>query len=208
MIGERYMTMIEKNSEHYIGYEYMEVKADSSRASMYIDAYGSFGWEQDENLNITYRQNRYGKSGLPQEAESILLRFKRDRKIMNKAELTRLQRNFEDCMNQIETLEKSKTNTAMIVSLSIGVVGTMFIAGSTFAVVATPPIIWLCILLAIPGFAGWILPYFFYKTIVSKRTKIVEPLIEDKYDEIYEICKKGSRLSGKHGETDEESNDL
>lgn len=207
MIGERNMTMIEKNSEHYIGYEYMEVKADSSRASMYIDAYGSFGWEQDENLNITYKQNVYGKSGLPQE-ESILLRFKRDRKIMNKAELTRLQRNFEDCMNQIEALEKSKTNTAMIVSLSIGVVGTMFIAGSTFAVVATPPIIWLCVLLAIPGFAGWILPCFFYKTIVSKRTKIVEPLIEDKYDEIYEICKKGSRLLGKHGEMDDESGDL
>lgn len=200
--------MMEKNSKRYIGYEYMEVRADSSRASMYIDAYGSFGWEQDENLNIPYRQNVYGKTDLPQEAGSVFLRFKRDRKIMNKAELTRLQRNFEDCMNQIETLEKSKTNKAKIVSISMGVVGTMFMAGSTFAVVASPPIIWLCVLLAIPGFAGWILPYFFYRRIVSKRTNIVNPLIEDKYDEIYEICEKGSRLLGKHGGIDDESGDL
>lgn len=193
------MTVIEKNSEHYVGYEYMEVKADLNKASIYIDSYGNFGWERDENLNISSRQNIYSKTGLPQEGESVLLRFKRDRKIMNKTELTRLQRNFEDCMNQIEELEKSKTNAAMIVSISIGMIGTMFMTGSTFAVVASPPIIWLCVLLAVPGFAGWILPYFIYKKMVSKRTKIVNPLIEGKYDEVYEICEKGSRLSGRNG---------
>ena len=102
-------------------------------------------------------------------------------------------------MRQIETLEKSKMSLAKSVSISVGVAGTIFMAGSTFAVTASPPIIWLCVLLAIPGFAGWILPYFFYKAIVSKRTEIVNPLIEDKYDEAYEICEKGSRLLGKKG---------
>lgn len=57
--------------------------------------------------------------------------------------------------------------------------------------------IWLCVLLAIHGFAGWILPYFCYKAIVSKRTKTVNPLIEEKYVEVYE---KGNRLLGKDGE--------
>lgn len=102
-------------------------------------------------------------------------------------------------MRQIEMLEKSKMSLAKTVSISVGVAGTIFMAGSTFAVTASPPIIWLCVLLAIPGFAGWILPYFFYKAIVSKRTEIVNPLIEDKYDEAYEICEKGSRLLGKKG---------
>ena len=196
------MTMIEKSSEHYVGYEYMEVKADCTRASMYIDGYANFGWEQDENLNTAYMQNIphvRNNVALSRNGESVLLRFKRDRKIMNKAELTRLQRNFEDCMRQIETLEKSKMSLAKTVSISVGVAGTIFMAGSTFAVTASPPIIWLCVLLAIPGFAGWILPYFFYKAIVSKRTEIVNPLIEDKYDEAYEICEKGSRLLGKKG---------
>lgn len=198
------MTVIEKNSEHYVGYEYMEIKADSRKASMYTDAYENFGWERDENLNISFRQNVYSKTGMPQEGENILLRFKRDRKILNKTELTRLQRNFEDCMNQIDELEKSKTGTAMIVSISTGVIGTMFMAGSTFAVTAPTPVIWLCVLLAIPGFAGWILPYFLYKKIVSKRIEIVKPLIEDKYDEIYEICEKGSGLLGKNGGADDD----
>ncbi len=185
------MAVMEKNSEHYVGYEYMEVEAGDSKASMYIDGYRNFGWEQDGNLDIGYHQNPYDRT--------VLLRFKRDRKLINKAELTRLQRNFEDCMHQIDVLEKSKTTKGIMVSISIGIVGTIFMAGSTFAVTASPPIIWLCILLAIPGFAGWILPYFCYKAMVSKRIKTVNPLIEKKYDEIYEICEKGSRLLGKNG---------
>ncbi len=190
------MSVIEKSSERYIGYEYMEIKADSRKVSMYIDGYSNFGWEQDENITVQQNQTipqHYYKEG------KVLLCFKRDRKIMNKTELTRLQRNFEDCMNQIEELEKSKTNTAMMVSISIGIIGTMFMAGSTFAVTASPPIIWLCVLLAAPGLAGWILPCLIYKAMAAKRTKIVNPLIEDKYDEAYEICEKGSRLLGKSG---------
>ena len=113
---------------------------------------------------------------------------------MNKMELTRLQRNFEACMNEIETLERSKTANARIASLTAGVLGTAFMAGSTFAVVASPPIIWLCILLAVPGFSGWIAPYFLYKKLVQKRTAKVVPLIEAIYDEIYDLCLKGSAL--------------
>ena len=59
---------------------------------------------------------------------------------------------------------------------------------------AQPPIIALCILLAIPGFLGWIFPYFVYRKVVRKETEKINPLIEKKYDEIYEICEKGNKL--------------
>lgn len=190
------MAVMEKKSEHYAGYEYMEVKVEAGRASMYIDGYRNFGWEQDENLNAGYQMNPYQKPIGRGDGGTVLLRLKRDRKLMNKMELTRLQRNFEDCMHQIDALEKSKTTKGLMVSLSIGLIGTVFMAGSTFAVTASPPVIWLCVLLAIPGFAGWILPYFCYKAIVAKRTQTVNPLIEEKYDEAYEICRKGSGLLG------------
>jgi hypothetical protein len=52
----------------------------------------------------------------------------------------------------------------------------------------------LCIILAVPAFAGWILPYFTYKIVARKRTEKVSPLIEEKHDEVYEICEKGSKL--------------
>ena len=67
-------------------------------------------------------------------------------------------------------------------------------AGATFAVTTQPPYVILCILLAIPGFIGWILPYFVYKKVLGKQIEKVTPLIEEKYDEIYEICEKGNRL--------------
>lgn len=67
-------------------------------------------------------------------------------------------------------------------------------AGSTFAVTAPPPRYILCILLAVPGFLGWIFPYFLYKRTAGKQAEKLTPLVEAKYDEIYEICKKGSKL--------------
>ena len=48
-------------------------------------------------------------------AEKMMtLRLKRDRKIVNKTELTRLQRNFEACVREIQSLENSKTSKATI----------------------------------------------------------------------------------------------
>lgn len=176
------MNETEGNTKDYVGYEYKEIVVDASKVSQYLDGFENFGWITDEN-------------GMPvKENGKVMLRLKRDRKIMNKVELTRLQRHFEDCMNQIDTLDKSRTSMATALAIVIGMIGTAFMAGSTFAVVNEPPIIWLCILLAIPGFAGWIAPYFVFRALVRKRENIVNPLIEDKYDEIYEICEKGSHL--------------
>lgn len=174
--------MNQDGTNPFIGYEYKEITVSPNQASFYLDCYENFGWQADENIPM---QNGRGE---------MRLRMKRDRKIINKMELTRLQRHFEACAKEIETLEGSKTNPAMIKSLTVGIVGTAFMAGSTFAVTHEPPMILLCILLAIPGFIGWILPCFIYRGAVEKQTQRVTPLIEAKYDEIYEICKKGHLL--------------
>ena len=163
------MNEIIKNDRSYVGYEYKEILVSKDKVSMYIDGYKNFGWKLDENRKQLIKK------------EKSIIYLKRDRRIINKAELTRLQRHFEDCLKQINELESSKTTKATIISTIIGILGTMFITGSTFAVVNNPPLVWLCVLLAIPGFTGWILPYFIYKTMTNKRGKIVEPLINDKY---------------------------
>lgn len=67
-------------------------------------------------------------------------------------------------------------------------------AGSVFAVTADTPMILLCIVLAVPGFIGWALPWFLYKRMVRRRTEKIAPLIEAKYDEAYAVCEKGCRL--------------
>ncbi len=168
--------------ESFIGYEYKMVIVPAAQAMLYLDGYKSFGWLTDE---------RFGNS---EAGVSVTLNLRRDRKIVNKMELTRLQRNFEASMEEIGTLERSKTALPQIAALSVGILGTAFMAGSTFAVTASPPIIWLCVLLAVPGFVGWALPYFLYKKLSAKKEKQISPLIEEKYDEIYQLCEKGAAL--------------
>ena len=170
------------NMKNFTSYEYKEVTVRSEQASFYLDCYESFGWQQDENFP-------------PQESGgSVALKLKRDRKLVNKTELTRLQRNFEASMEEIDALEHSKTSVATIWTLSIALLGTAFMAGAVFAVTAEPPRITLCILLAIPAFAGWIAPYFVYRKLREKKTRQVTPFIEEKIEEIYEMCEKGHSL--------------
>lgn len=187
------MSEMDKQNKEFVGYEYMEVSADISKTSFLIDGYENFGWEIDSNRseNVLNGNNRAGHH--PNQ-NKVTLHMKRNRKIMNKMELTRLQRNFEACVSDIEELERSKGTLAMIFALTVGIIGTAFMAGAVFAVTAQPPRIILCILLAIPAFTGWLLPVFLYKRLVEKRSKVVNPLIEKKFDEIYEICEKGSKL--------------
>lgn len=180
------------NTDRYVGYEYKEVKTDRAQASFLIDGYVNFGWKVDTNLSGVQEEGR--KTSGHGASDKMVIRLKRDRHIINKPELTRLQRNFEACVKELEELEKRKTSAAAAAAIAVGVAGTAFMAGSTFAVTAQPPHILLCVIFAVPGLLGWILPYFLYRRITKARTEEISPHIEDKYDEIYEICEKGNRL--------------
>lgn len=177
--------------EKYIGYDYKEIIINKKQASFLLDSYKNFGWDIDRNFASDGIDI---KNGISNTLGEVRLQLKRDRNIINKMELTRLQRNYESCLNEIEKLENSKTSKATVSALSIGLIGTVFMAGSVFAITAASPNILLCIIFAIPAFAGWILPYFIYKKKVMERTEIVAELIEMKYNEIHEICEKGKRL--------------
>ena len=189
MTGER-----RQESAGYVGYEYREISVPRKYASLCLDSYPRFGWEEDPNQGRPGRRRGPAIPAAPGPKEMETLCFRRARSISGKAELTRLQRNFDSCIAELRALERSKTTRAAAAALTAGVLGTAFMAGSTFAAVSTPPVVWLTILLAIPGFLGWILPYFLYRAMVRWKAAQIEPLMEQKYDEINEICERGSRL--------------
>lgn len=189
MTGER-----RQESAGYVGYEYREISVPREYASLCLDSYPCFGWEEDPNQGRPGRRRGPAIPAAPGPKEMETLCFRRARSISGKAELTRLQRNFDSCIAELGALEQSKATQGMVASLTVGLLGTAFIAGSTFSAVSTPPMIWLTILLAIPGFLGWIIPYFLYRAIVRRKTAQIEPLMEQKYDEINNICQKGCRL--------------
>lgn len=173
------------DGNNFIGYEYRAISVQEQMVSAYKDGYSSFGWEAES-----------GNRAFP-TAGKVELKFKRDRKIRNKAELTRLQRQFDACCDEIMNLERSKTTGATMAALVVGLIGCAFLAGSVFAVTAAPPHVVLCAILAVPGFVGWALPYFLYQNLRAKKTAAVNPLIEKKYDEIYDVCERGSNLLDK-----------
>lgn len=165
------------------GYEYKDVTVRQDMVPIYADGYANFGWTLE------------GTSRPIQKIGSVTLKLKRDRKIRNKAELTRLQRQFDACVNEIIALENSKAIAAATAAYVIGVIGTAFMAGSVFAYLAN--MFPLMVVLAIPGFVGWIIPYFCYVRIAGKRADKVSPLIDGKYDEIYDVCEKANGLLSK-----------
>lgn len=165
-------------NNQYISYDYKELNIHNDLDLRYLDALECFGWEIDENKSIT--QKKY-----------IL---KRMRHIVNKTELIRLERHLDSCFHEIVELQKSIHSHAIAVVLTIAMIGTVFMTLSTFAIVHEPPLVLPCILLAIPGFAGWILPVFLNKKLMAKQRQKVRPFIEKKYDEIDQICHRAIQL--------------
>ena len=164
----------------FIGYEYKEVTVNRKIESVYTDCYSSFGWKLENSATP------FGKF------DSVTLKFKRNRKINRKSEIAKLQRQFESCVEDIQALEFSKVIGASTVSYIIGVAGTALMAGSVFAYLAS--MLPLSIILAIPAFIGWIVPYVSFKKIKRNKIAKVNPLIDQKYDEIYEVCERASEL--------------
>jgi hypothetical protein len=91
-----------RNEQNFIGYEYREVSVKRELESLYTDGYSNFGWEYDGN-----------GASVP-SINAVIMKFKRDRKIRNKAELSRLQRQFDVMVGEIDTLEKTKTSVMTI----------------------------------------------------------------------------------------------
>ena len=164
----------------FVGYEYKSITIKRSSADLFADSYPSFGWTLEGTSTPLGGMN------------SVTMRFKRDRKIKNKMELIRLQRQFEAQVAEVEGLESSKGLGASILAYVVGITGTAFMAGSVFAFLAG--MLPLCIIFAIPGFIGWAISYFCYVSIRKKKTERVTPIIDSKYDEIYEVCERANSI--------------
>lgn len=166
----------------YVGWEYKEIRLGHADIAAYLDGYESFGWELDEERSII------------REDGECIIQLKRDRRLLNRQELTRLQRNYEDCREQIDRLRQSVRSQGTAVSLAVGILGCPFAAGSILASSAEPPNLLLCAFFAVPALICWILPVFLFRAVCDRRKRRIVPLIEEKYDEIYALCEKGKGL--------------
>jgi hypothetical protein len=170
------------NEEQFIAYEYKNITAAAGLESIYLDGFRNFGWEPDGSAPFFS----------PKGTTAVMLKFKRNRNIKNKGELARLECQFEESVQAIEGLERSKTSIAGIVAFTIGIIGVAFMAGSVFAYMAG--MLPLMVVLAIPGFLGWVFPYFCYTGIKAKQVQKITPLMDKQYDTVYDLCEKAHAL--------------
>lgn len=196
--------------KEYIGYEYRQVTAERSMESLWKDGMENFGWTIERSdakvvkrmpfalwimaaplSLLPWKPFRRQLSDHASEHE-VEITFKRDRKIPQKQELTQLESRFEHCVRSIESMKAATGTNASIAASVTGLMGTACLALSTFAYLAglTPTFI----ILAIPGFLGWLIPYFLYQKMKHSREQAIAPRIEEQQEVIYSVCKSGSEI--------------
>ena len=170
-----------EKERNYVGYDYTEVTVKCGNENIYLDNYPNFGWELDERCLS------------PMKFDAVVLKFKRGRKIQNKTELTRLQRQFESGIKEIKRLKRSTKIKSSVIAYVIGVIAGGFLAGAILCQLLAG-ILFLTILFGIIGAAGSLLSYAAFALIGKRLAAKVDPIIEHQYDEIYEVCEKASKL--------------
>ncbi len=74
-------------------------------------------------------------------------------------------------------------------------VGLALLFCAAFTAITSKALTWLSILVAIPGTICCALAYPIYRRTYQRRSSVVEPLLDAKYEEISTICEKGHRLT-------------
>lgn len=204
------MNEVQEKGNYFVGYEYRKVTVPGDMESLWRDSLSHFGWTLDKSEPATVKHvwgpirvmlaplalipgSPAGKMIRDRPSDSkVDLTFKRDKAITNKAELNPLQSRFEASAGKIRRLEDSKTIGATIVSYIIGLLGTVFMGFSVFSYL--DGLLSLSIVLAVPGFIGWILPFIIYQVVKGGRTRKIAPLIQKENDAIYEVCAKANAI--------------
>lgn len=183
-----------KNSktQGFVAYEYLFLRVKPEKEPLYIDCYESLGWQVVNTPALIDREDYYlnhlNTTGY------VHLKLKRDRKIKNKAQVVALQRKVEIALQEIENLEKQPNSTGIIYSLLVSFIGTIFLAISVFSITANSPLFIPFVLCGTIGIIGWILPYFVYQSVKSRKEKENALLIDEQYDILYDNCEQAQKL--------------
>lgn len=164
----------------FVAYEYVTTRVDRALEALHKDTYRNLGWIEDG----------YGAT-LPGRGV-VELKFKRDRRVRERAALLGLQREADAAIASISALERSRTSVAMTVSIIVGIVGSAFLAGSVFTLQAD--LLIPSVVLGAVGLIGWVLGYFLYGRVRERRSRRLAPLIERQYENAYDAAERAARL--------------
>jgi len=196
------------NKENFVGYEYKTVNATSDSAGMYIDCMENFGWSLVENdgydvqdllsnlnpvnlgRNIASAAQTFGETA--DAAPAMTLKFKRDRRIENKQQLDKLEREYEAALSAISKVERKNSAQTMGVSLGTGIIGAVFVGLAVYNFISSNVV--LGVVFAVIGAIGWTIGFFSNRKVGNKKSAQTEPYIQEQMNIVYDVCEKAHAL--------------
>ena len=181
------------NKENFVAYEYKNVTVKRNSAGMYIDCMENFGWTLVENdgydvqalltklnpvnlgKNIANAAQSFGETADP--SETMTLKFKRDRRIENKPQLEKLEREYEESLSAINKAERKNVAQTMGISLGTGIIGTVFIGLAVYNFIFSNIV--LGVLFAAVGAVGWAIGFFSNMKVGKKKSVQTEPYVQE-----------------------------
>lgn len=154
-------------------YDYISVNCTSKMVNLITDIYENLGWEKTSTgFNV--------------------VNFKRNHRINHKNELNKINRELNKNIETINRLEKQKVFLAQVVSIIIGIIGTLLLGGGMALIMEFNQMI-LGIILAVIGLIIALPAYSIYKMIFEKKNDKVMRLIEEEYDKITLKCDEAQK---------------
>jgi len=196
------------NKENFVAYEYKNVTVKRNSAGMYIDCMENFGWSLVENdgydvgalltnlnpvnlgKNIANAAQSFGETADP--SETMMLKFKRDRRIENKQQLEKLEREYEEALSAINKAERKNVAQTMGISLGTGIIGTVFIGLAVYNFIFSNTV--LGVLFAAVGAVGWTIGFFSNMKVGKKKSAQTEPYVQEQLNIVYSTCEKAHAL--------------
>lgn len=187
-----------KNSvaKDFVVYDYLSIDVNPEQEQLYVDCYQNFGWEFVSSNGNNPNQDYYVNNPDINQINLVKIKFKRDRKIKNKAELLILQKKMESTLKKIDKLTKEPEMISTMYSMIIGVIGLLFFVFGILSYIASNPLYILAVLNGIIGIAGFTVAFLINGKIRKQKQEQNETLIEGQYDLIYEYCEKANKLIG------------
>lgn len=174
------MQALNRRPYDFPGHERREIIIEQNFEALYAAGYKSFGWMLMETAPATG-----GRA-------AVVMKFRREQAINNKAELTRLQRQFDAYAGEVIALENSKASIASAAAYALGAIGGICLVAAAALCLGGKGV--LALLPAIPGLLAWVLPYACYKKMYRHKMSKVTPVIEKRYGDIRRVCEKAGRL--------------
>lgn len=160
-------------------YDYLDIDVKKHFKWFYTEYYPCFGWELLEIMS-----SEKSKSNLH-------LTFKRKHDFREKDRICHYQHKFEHCMEELRDLEISKKFSAIVSGVAVGLAGILFV---TAGIILMKQGAAYGMALLIPGFASFLLAYPCYRVISRNKEKQVEPLIQERHDELFLLSQKAAQI--------------